>query len=244
MRPIFLFLIIIVFTSSGYSQKNSNKEWLGKRPLLERLDEVVNRYHMFDSTGAKVGSMVFGFDFVDNMLVARDTSQLDNGSVYETAEFVFDTTSFAMKTANIVMKFGKTQLDVSLQKNNKRVTGTYTVSRDTVRKQTNVDSAYSHDIFREELYILLHSLEFNSGDTLTFSALVPTSMTVSQASLSYVGDEKVTVPHGTYNCTVLWLKTDGNMPANKIWISREEPWRAIKYYVPGPELTIELVSTK
>ncbi len=199
---------------------------------------------MYDSTDSKVGSMVYGFSFENSMLVARDTSQFDDGSVYETAEFGLDTSDFELKTVSIDFSTQQAVLDIDLIQSEGKVKGNYVIMRDTLVTEFPFDSAYQHDVFRSELYMLFHTLKMNEGDSISFAALAPTSMAISLVSLSYDGSETITTKAGTFDCDVLWLRTDGKMPNNKVWISKVYPRKVIKFYVPGPELDIELVSQR
>ncbi|MEQ9403754.1 MAG: hypothetical protein RIM99_09230 [Cyclobacteriaceae bacterium] len=243
MKSYQLLITLVLIACQGPKKDEPVKEWLNKPLNASTIQPVTNTYHMFDSTGSKVGSMIFGFYWENGRLVARDTSRFDDGSVYEEAEFKLDS-SYQMQSVSIGMQMNTTRLKVDLDMNNKRVQGMYEVIRDTAVQQFPMDSLYKYDVVREELYMLLNATDFAKGDTLNFTSLVPTSMTVSTASLYYIGLEEVTVPAGTFNCTVVHLMTDGRMPQNRIWISNDEPKLIIKFHVPGPELSIELVETR
>lgn len=195
---------------------------------------------MVDSTDTKVGSMIFGSFFENGTLVSRDTSQFDDGSVYETAAFVFDTSTFQMTEVRIDLKTPQAVLDVDLARQDGKTSGTYTIIRDTLRTTYPIDSVYRHDIFRSELYMLLQSLQLAPGDTLSFQALAPTSMALSQASLYRLENETMETVLGTKECEVYMLQTDGKMPINKIWVTQDSPRTMVKFYVPGPELELVL----
>lgn len=237
-------IVLLLSCAPPEAQRVLGKEWLGKSVNFQDVTPTVNTYHMFDSTNTKVGSMIFGTFFEDGMLISRDTSQFDDGSVYETASFTLDTGTFTLSAVNIEMVLGSAKLNVDLDKRDGKVLGNYTITRDTTISTNPIDSAYDHDIFREELYMLMHSITFSAGDSIPFSAIVPTSMSVSNASIIYHGEETVEVPAGTYLCDVLWLKTDGKMPDNKIWIRKDAPRKIVKFYVPGPELEIALIEER
>ncbi len=241
----FLVAVVLGCTSNSDKQKVIEKSWLNRSVAFDRIQTAIHTYHMFDSTDTKVGSMIFGWYFENGRLIARDTSQFDNGSIYETAEFSIDTGDFTLRTAMIDMTAGNARLNVDLEKNDGVVQGTYQVKQDTlIVNRVELDSAIAHDIFRSELYMLLHTLNYQPGDSINFSAIVPMSMAVSEASITYDGEETITVPAGSFDCDVIWLKTDGKMPHNKIWIRKEEPRKIVKFYIPGSELDIELISTR
>ncbi|MEQ9467524.1 MAG: hypothetical protein RLN88_08935 [Ekhidna sp.] len=235
---------LVVFSCQPTEEKKIAKYWQGQPVEFSNLKEVVNTYHMFDSTDTKVGSMVFGFSFENGFLVARDTSQFDNGSVYETAELIFDTSNFTIKKVAIDFQLATASLDVDLRNDNGRIIGSYTIIRDTIETPNAIDSAYQFTTFREEIYMLAHTLNLKSGDTLSLQALVPTSMAVSNTQMYYAGTETIETINGMEECDVVWLKADGRMPDNKIWISQAAPRTIMKFYVPGAELDIELVSQK
>ena len=56
-------------------------------------------------------------------------------------------------------------LDIDLNKEDGRVKGSYVIKQDTITRPFEIDSAYQFTTFREEGYILAHSLNLQSGDT-------------------------------------------------------------------------------
>ncbi len=242
----YLWILSILLFACQSTETNSKQDklWLDRPIDLSSVQPVTNTYHMFDTTGTKVGSMIFGTFYENGKLVARDTSAFDDGSVYEEAEFVVDTSDFNLQSASVSMQINTTKLNVDVEARENQVNGLYRVTRDTVINDYPVDSLFSYDVFRSELYMLMQTLNYKKGDTIQFKSLVSTSMTVSDASLYYIGDEQITTPAGTFDCTVIHLMTDGKMPQNRIWIMKEKPSKMVKFYVPGSELSIELVSSR
>lgn len=243
-KYLFIFLITIVACKPSASEEVTSITWQGVPVDFSQIREVINTYHMFDSTNTKVGSMVFGFSFEDGMLVVRDTSQFDNGSVYETAKLTFDTADFQMRRVTINMKTPKSSLDIDLQKNNEKVIGSYVITQNTTTSSFEIDSAYQFSAFREEIYMLIHAISLKQNDMLSLKSLVSTSMSVSDVQLIHSGTETIETLNSQQVCAVIWLKADGKMPNNKIWISKSSPRTIVKFYVPGPELTIELASQR
>ncbi|MEP1035534.1 hypothetical protein [Ekhidna sp.] len=244
MKYTTILLSLLISSCSSISEKGISKQWLGKPVKFSRIQESVNIYHMFDSTGTKIGSMDFGWSFEDGMLVSRDTSQFDDGSVYETAVFEFDTADFTMSAVFIDMSMGPTTLDVDVLHEDGKIQGRATMRRDTLSRQNLVDSVYGLDAFREELYMLMHAVDYEPGDSLVLDVFVPTGFGISRAVIKYIGQDQVEVPAGNFECIVILLQSSGGMPTNKIWISNVEPKKIVKFYVPGPELTIELIKSQ
>lgn len=242
----YLWILSILLLACQPSEQDStaSMRWLDRPLDLTSVQPVINTYHMFDTAGTKVGSMIFGTYFENGKLVARDTSSFDDGSVYEEAEFILDTVDFNLQSASVSMQINTTKLNVDVEAKEKQVNGLYRVTRDTVINDYPVDSLYAYDVFRSELYMLMQSLEYKNEDTIKFKSLVSTSMTVSDASLYYVGDEQITTAAGTFDCTVIHLMTDGKMPQNRVWITKEKPSKMVKFYVPASELSIELVDSR
>ncbi len=236
-----LFFLSIVFLSCQKPKKPTFKEWQNFSVRVVDLVPAINTYHMFDSTGSKVGSMVFGFAYDNNQLVARDTSQFDNGSIYETAEFSFDTSLFKMKSVKIDLKTRNAALDIDLERIDQKVVGTYSIIKDTVINQIPIDTLMEFSGFRGEIYMITHALDMVEGDTLSLKALVPTSFQVAEGQLIHEGTEQITVNNKVYTCDKIHLISDGKMPENIIWIRQETPRKAIKFHVPGPGLDILLV---
>lgn len=238
----YLCLTTVAFATIFFSCEKQNepikKTWLEQSVDFSQIKEVTNTYLMYDSTGTKVGSMIFGFSFENGFLVARDTSQFDNGSVYETAIFTFDTTDFKMNTVATDMKTPNGTLDLDLRLDNGRVKGTYVMKRDTTTRTKVIDSAYQFTNFREEIYMILHTLSMKPNDTIALQSLATTSL--STGSLIYSGTETIETLNGMETCDVIWLKADGKMPDNKIWISQNSPRTIVKFYVPKAELNLVL----
>ncbi len=242
LRNAGIVVFLLAILSGCYPpQKNIQKDWLEAKVDFEHLTEQVNTYHMFDTTGSKVGSMIFGWKFMNGSLVARDTSQFDNGSVYETAEMILDTGILELRVLNLDMQMALTSLSVDLAKEGEKLSGNYIVKRDSLERITMVDSSYAYDVFREEIYAVLHALDFNETDTINLKAFISTGLTTANVQIFKVGIEDIKVAAGNFDCDVVWLEASGPMPSNKIWISRSSPRRIVKFYVPGPELSIELV---
>lgn len=241
-KTLFAILILPIFYSA---QAQSPMKWLGQKTDLSHIQEVVNNYHMFGADGKKVGSMVFGFFYDGDKLVARDTSQFDDGSVYETAEFRYSIEEGKLIYEHTAMSTPNADLDVSLTFKDKVAKGNIEVKRSAGEDSFfPIDQKLEYSVVRGEIYMLLHTLELMPGDTIQFSALVTNSMQISEASLYYDGLESITTAMGTYECDVYWLKTDGKMPDNKIWISREPQRSIVKFHVPAAQLDIELVSQR
>ncbi len=243
-KNIFPLSFLLVFSFCSTPEQSVTKYWQGQSVNFNDLKEVTNTYHMLDSTNTKVGSMVFGFSFENGYLVARDTSLFDDGSVYETAELIFDTTDFYMKAVSIDIKMPGATLDVQLNSENKRITGAYEIKRDTTTNTNQIDSIYQFSVFREEIYMLTHTLNLEYGDTISLNVFAPTNLSISKAQMIYSGEESIETLHGTQSCDVIWLKADGKMPDNKIWVSKTSPRTIMKFFVPGPQLSIELVSQR
>lgn len=227
-----------LFFSCENQKEPLKKTWLEQPVDFSQLREVTNTYLMYDSTGTKAGSMIFGFSFENGFLVARDTSQFDDGSVYETAEFTFDTTDFRMNKVRTEMKTPNVTLDLDLRLDNGRLKGTHVMIKDTTTRTKVIDSAYQFTNFREEIYMMIHTLSMKPNDTIAIQSLATTS--ISTGSLIYSGTETIETLNGKETCDAIWLKADGKMPDNKIWISRKSPRTIVKFYVPMGELNLVL----
>ncbi|OEK02347.1 hypothetical protein BFP97_12810 [Roseivirga sp. 4D4] len=243
-RVAFFCIIILSFTACTSGSDEIDKEWLGRPVDFASIREVTNTYHMFNADGDKMGSMIFGTFFEDGQLVARDTSQFDDGSVYEEAEFRFDTTSFTMQSTFIDMKTSNSQFVTKLTMEGSSVKGQAEIRANDSTRVVPIDQSLGYDIVRSELYMLIQTLSIEAEDTLKFKALVPSSLRLSEASLTYDSSESIHTEVGVFDCDVLILNTDGNMPSNKIWVSRESPRQIVNFEVPGAALVIQLVAQR
>lgn len=247
----FILLIVSVFYSCDYSpEQNANskpqtiKKWLGHNLEFNHVVNRLDSYDMIDSTGSKIGSMIFGTSFYNGKLIVRDTSQFDDGSVYETADFVIDTANLFTEKFSTNMTVGSAQLLFNLKSDSGKLIGDYKVIRNGNETITTKDTVLSYDIARIELYTLLHALDISNIDSISFNTFVSTSFSVSKTTLKVVGEEEISVPYGEFNCTKLELRADGRMPDNDIWITNTEPRRIVKFLVPQMQLSIELVTSE
>ncbi|WP_420385078.1 hypothetical protein [Roseivirga sp.] len=246
MKKLLFTLIFILPVSQTLAQSSSSqKQWAGREIDLQHIQEVVNEYHMYNSDRNKVGSMIFGFWFEGGRLWARDTSSFDDGSVYEVAQFSMDTTSMELRTDKTDMQTPNADIKIDLNFDSKKVTGQADVKRaNGNNNHIPIDDDYAYTIVRSEIYMLLHTLSLPRGDTLSLDVLVPNSLNVSKVQLYYTGEERVTTEYGKFRCDVYWLKTDGKMPENKIWVSKKSPRTIVRFHVPAASLDIELVNQR
>lgn len=236
-------LVGVLITFAHYRSHRPSLTWLGKEVQPNRLIERVHTYHMFDSTQKKVGSMVFGWQQEENYLVSRDTSQLDDGRIYETLEMKIDPRTMLLSNMYMHILTPNAQANIQLQRKNERILGNFEIKQDASPIVRNIDTLLSFDIIREELYALMHSIDYVPGDSLAFKMLVSNTLTILDASLQYEGEETIEVPAGRFPTDVLYLHTGGLMD-NRIWMTKSEPKRIVKFFVPNPRLEIELVKTE
>ncbi len=244
-RYPFSFICICLLLISGCSNPPNGQEArafrrLGKEVKVQRMFDHLNRYHMFDSTGQKVGSMVFAWTKNGPHLIARDTSQFDNGSVYETASMFINSGSMIMDSIDLDLRLPHVQVGINLFSRAGNISGNFQVSRDTMVSNTPVDTTYQFDVFREELYALMPLLDFSPGDSIAFKMLLTTSRSVIDAALVYERSEEIQVAAGTFQTDVLYLNTGGVID-NRIWFSQDAPYQIVKFYVPGSDLSIDLL---
>ena len=177
------------------------------------------------------------------LFVARDTSLFDDGSVYETAEFILDTSNMKTIGAKIDFSIGEsTQLNVNLNQVDNRLQGYYNVTRDTVLNEKKLDTIIPHDIFRSEIFMALNAVELEMGDTLALKVFVPTSILVSNVIIHKIGEEKIEVPYfeNTMNSDVLSVQSDGGMPENIIYIAKNKQRDIVRIVIPDQKLTLNL----
>ena len=240
-NPLFWSLLLLL--SCARPEPASKLHWLGKPLNEESLNSKLNKYHMYDSNGLKVGSMIFGLREEGGRWVAEDTSQLDDGSIYETAKMVMDLTQPAMQSVDMDIAVQGANVFIDLQPSTEKMNGTYKVQRDTAMLVDRViDSAYVYDAFREEVYMLLHAVDWEEGDSVAFRMFFPNSFGVVDAALVYESQETIKVAAGNFDTHVIYLNTGGLLD-NRIWVSKEEQPKLVKFYVPNAQLSIELNSS-
>ncbi len=241
----FVFLFFLACTTPPESQQDPQlAPWLTKQIDASHLRDVVNTYHMMDSSDTKVGSMVFGLRQEGNRWLARDTSQFDDGSVYETVQIEVDLEQGALSNLDMDIQIQGADVFIDLAPQTGAISGAYKVLRDTtVLVDREIDSAYVYDIFREEVYMLLHTIDINPGDSLPFKMFFPNSFTTIDAAIVYEQEERIEVPAGTFDTTVIYLNTGGLLD-NRIWIAKGPEKKLVKFFVPSPYLNIELVESR
>ncbi|MEO0528812.1 MAG: hypothetical protein AAFZ89_16385 [Bacteroidota bacterium] len=223
---------------------DSAKTWLGQDVDSEQINDIINTYHINDSTGSKVGSMIFSLAKNGNMLIAKDTSQFDDGRVYETAILKVDLEEMTLRGLDMDIKVPNADVFIDLVPSKKKIVGKLRVNRDsTVMVDRKIDSTYTYEAFREEIYMLLHTIQLGPGDRIPFKMFFPNDLSVVNSSLSFEKEEIIEVPAGKFKTTVVYLDTGGLLD-NRIWISKENNKKLVKFSVPKAKLNIELVSSK
>ncbi len=219
-------------------------QWLSKGIHPESLIPRMNQYVMKDSLGNRVGAMSFTFYKDENHWLAIDTSLFDDGSIYETAEMKFDLVKEAFGNLKTEMTLPNAKVLINLNHSENRIAGKYEVSRDTaILVNRQLDSAYVFDVFREEIYMMLHSISLDPGDSLAFRMFLSNNLSVVPSSIYYEKEERIKVGAGEFDCSVVYLNTGGIID-NRIWIANTPERKLVKFYVPGPELHIELVNSE
>ena len=105
------YLILLLILSSAFNLNAQRLAWPLGEVSVEKLDQRIFTYHMFDTTGVKVGSMVTQLIVKDDHIIFIDTSQFDNGSVYEDARLVFSKDPIRTRKTNIAIKTPSSVLD-------------------------------------------------------------------------------------------------------------------------------------
>ncbi len=152
-----------------------------------------------------------------------------------------DRAKLEMQNISLSMSTSNADVGISLSLNEKRIIGQIKINRGE-EQIVDIDTTLNYTIDRGELYMLLPVLNLKLGDTLSFKTFVHTSMQVSDTKVYYEGEEVITTAMGTFECDKIYLETDGKMPENRIWIDKTRR-RIIKFYVPKPQLHIELNNT-
>lgn len=246
---LLLAVILLDITSCANTKTQAaedvKKQWLGLTAYPERVRPMVNTYHMFDSTNTKVGSMVLAFAPEGGRLIGRDTSQFDDGTVYETAEMEINLEKFQQEKLSMDIAAGEYNIDINIAKNSDVLQGKYDIwSGKNLSRTKKIDSVYSYDIFRTELYLLLHTIDLKPGDSVAFNMFVSNSLTVVKAALIYEKSETVRVPAGEFITDVILLKTEGGILDNRIWVSKEAPHKVVKFYLHFTDLDLYLMSSE
>ncbi len=217
--------------------------WLTKTVDENSLIPMINQYVMKDSIGGRVGAMSFSFFKSEDNWTAIDTSLFDDGSIYETANMQFNLESEVFTGLETRIAVPNANVSIDLNREELKIVGSYVLKQDTIERINRViDSAYVFDVFREEIYMMLHTLTIEPGDTLGFRMLLSNTMSVVPASIHFEKKERIEVGAGTFDCTVVYLNTGGIID-NRIWIAEAPEKKLVKFHVPGPKLDIELVDS-
>lgn len=243
-KSIFLGMLwlLISCTEREASVQSDPVLWLTKAVDQNSLIPMLNQYVMKDSTGNHVGEMSFSFFKAGSHWTAIDTSQFDDGSVYETANMQFDLRSGLFSGLQTQITVPTANVSIDLNREESKITGSYLVKQDTIiHIDRPIDSAYVFDVFREEIYMMLHAISIAPGDTLSFQMLLSNTMSVVPASIYFEREERIEVGAGIFDCTVVYLNTGGIID-NRIWISNSGK-KLVKFHVPGPKLDIELIDS-
>lgn len=238
----FILLIAAIYLAcSSADDKASIRMWAGQWIDLKHVVNERDSFIMLNSKGEKVGGMIWNKTIANNKYIHKDISYFDDGSVYEEASFFYSLTPLSVDSIQIAMQIPTANLDINYGITGKKINGTFIVSRDSTERLINLDSLYTYDIHRPEIYSLIHSLNFDSITQFPLRVFSPEGLSIADAELTYLGNESVDEGYGEYECIKVELKGGGIIPDNIIWISKD-PRRIVKVYVPEPALNIVLVN--
>ncbi|MEQ9413989.1 MAG: hypothetical protein RIF39_09165 [Cyclobacteriaceae bacterium] len=235
-----LFIVAACLACSSGEEKTSVRMWAGHPIDLKHIVNERDSFIMINSKGEKIGGMIWDKTIANDKYIHRDISYFDDGSVYEEASFFYNLNPLSIDSIQIAMQMPTAALDINYGIDGKKVKGTYVISRDSTERLIHLDSLYTYDILRPEIYSFIHSLNFDSVTQFPIKVFSPEGMSVTNAEITHLGREMVDEGYGKFNCIKVELNGGGIIPDNIIWIS-ENPRRIVRVYVPGPELNIVLV---
>lgn len=245
MVSLTLILTCIIAISSCSTPDNkqveavSSAKWLGLEIDRNQFVEETSKFIMTDSTGAVVGEMILGFQLKDDVLYAIDTSLFYDSSTYETGNFEYDLESTSMKKVGLDMHTQGLDIALDIDINDKVLSGLFSVNRDGINlRNTKVDSLFSFDIIREEVFLFVNTVELAANDTLNFNMLYPINFMYLKSQLIGLGDEILNISGREIPTNKIYLKTEGGALDNFYWVSKEEPRRIVKILSPNFKLTI------
>lgn len=233
--PILLLVCAFAWTISGFAQSGSTLNWtIGAIPKAH-VDDHSATYHMFDAEGKKVGSMATQLIDEEDQITLIDTSQFDDGSVYEEATFTFSKKPIATTSIKIKMKTPNAKIDIDVAVSGKHAKGTYLLNEQTHQ----IDSTYDYDVVRAELYAFLGMLTYKTGMKKTVKVLAPMSFQVVAAEISVLEEEMITTPLGKFDTFKLLLDGKGVIPTNYIYVDKASH-QVVKYEVTG-QMQLDIV---
>ena len=205
---------------------------------VDKLDQRVFTYHMYDTSGIKVGSMVTQLTVDDDQILFIDTSRFDNGSVSENARFVFVKNPIRVEKARIVMKTTRSELEYNFDMSIDSVKGNVLIGGDD--RPVLIPACY--DITRAELYAFLHALDFTKKFKHELKVFEPTSVRIADASIEFLEQVEIKTANGVRTAYKLFLDGKEAIPSNVIYIDKESR-HDMKYEVLTPTpLDIVLVN--
>lgn len=231
----FLTLSLLFLMVSNINVQGQRLSWSLGDIAVEKLDQRVFTYHMYDTTGVKVGSMVTQLIVDDDQFVFIDTSRFDNGSIYEDARFVFSKNPIQATSTSIVIKTPRSNLNFNFQSTNDSVVGTVLIGED--EKPVRIPNTY--DITRAELYAFLHALDYTKRFKHELKVFEPTSINVSEASIQFQEETEIETKEGMKEVYKVYLDGKGIIPTNIIYVDKQSSL-VVKYEVLSP-MRLDLV---
>lgn len=243
-----LFLVSCAILISCETQETTHSSptantWIGLEIDESQMIARKDSFNMYQGDEKKIGSMVWVLSNTDDVYQMEDFSKFDDGSVDEHAVFKMDKSTMNTSEVELYMLAQGAEIDLTYEADSVRVTGEYKFTRDQNERIIPVDSLYNMDVFRNEIYMMLHAVELKEGTKIPLSVFANTSMAIAKSSIEVFGTETITTGLGTFETTRLFLDGGGVMPDNMIWIKNEFPRRIIRIDVTAQGLGLELVST-
>ena len=233
---------IFLTCSADKSNKSRLDNWVGQKVDLNHIRNEKDSFVMFNTSGEKVGGMLWEKSISETTYIHKDVSYFDDGSVYEEAIFSFSLNPLKIRAVQMDMKTQAANAAVDFQIEDKNIKGPFTITRDTSERIMQIDSVFDFDVVRSEIYSMIHSLEFEEQKEIPFNVLSELGLAIAKAKVTMMGREKIDTGYGEFQTIKLDLNGGGVIPDNTIWIN-ESPRRIVKVHVPGPDLDVILVKT-
>ncbi len=220
---IALFFLII----SGMSVNGLHAQQLDFTNWMDIIDtsKIIPGVQGYDiiSSGNKIGSMVIQKEITNEFIIFRDTSQINDGAVYEEATFFINKNSLKTESASILLINNgvTTNYDYTIEdgKSNGRIIRTNTEDREEVIFDNQIDVSF--DVWRSEVFALVESFNLKSGQSVSFKIFSSLQNKVVDGTLQYKGQKVMKVREMNFLVDHFLLEANGLIPTNDLYRSQE-----------------------
>lgn len=191
-----------------------------------------------------VGESIHHFSHTAEAFILQEKTRLKDFNIDANIELEVDKQTLFPKSMKMSGTMGE-PVDIQLSWNKNQVTGHSLMPRARFKPQGKIQVNHSHakgTIERSTAIMLVHLYVLENNQNTAINWYDAYDDQLKHIDISYQGEEKVTVPAGTFETYKVRLQ--GGAPSQLFYISKELPARVVKIDVISSPWRYELISAK